>query len=155
MTTDEPLATAYLAPFSSGLVVLCLFGGIISLLVALGGALSGNAGTGVGGAALTLFAAGGLVYFRRRARTAVVAQTYADRLEFLRGPQRGVVPFQDILGFHSLEWGRSFFPYSRGSRVLVLKTASAEWQVGPGLAEAPAFQDAVTRAVTAFHAPAA
>lgn len=123
--------------------------GLFSVVVVLAGALSPSTGTaliGVGGLAL---AAGGLALYWRVTRTWHLARLYPDRLEFVRGPQRGTLPLSEVTAAHHLQWERSLFPYSRGHRLLVLVTAAAEWQLGPEILGHEAFQEAVLAALSA------
>ena len=124
--------------------------GLFSVIVLAAGALSPSAGTAAIGIAGLVAAALGLALYVRVARNWPLARLYADRIEFVRGPQRGTLAFSDVAAAHHLQWEKSLFPYSRGHRVLVLVTPAAEWQFGPEFAEHEAFQSAVLAALTAF-----
>jgi hypothetical protein len=130
-----------------GFVLMGLFG----FVVLLGGALSPSLPTALLGLAGVLVAGAGLALYWRSARTWRYALVYADRIEFVRGPQKGTLPFAEITGVHHLAWAKSLFPYSRGHHVLVLSTPRAEWQVGNELADHAEFQEAVLGALRRFH----
>ena len=130
-----------------GFILLCLFAAI----VLLGGLLSPSLPIALTGVCGLVAAGAGLATVWRVTRHWRLAVVFPDRLEFLRGPQRGVLPFPEVTAVHQLAWARSLFPYSRGHRVLVLVTDRAEWQVGNEIAHHEAFQEAVLDALRAFH----
>ena len=147
---SEPLATGYLAPAhgQGGMAILLL--GLFALLILLAGALSPSLALtliGTGGLAL---AGAGYAFYWSRAQHWPVARLYADRLEFVRGPQKGTLHFRDVTSIHTLQWARSLFPFNRGHSVLVLQTLQVEWQVGVEIANSAQFQGAVVGAVTAY-----
>lgn len=148
--STAPIQTGYLAPAhgQGGMAFLLL--GLFSLLILLAGALSPSLMLAlVGGGGLALAGAGYALYWTR-AKHWPVAHLYADRLEFVRGPQRGAVRFADVTAVQWLQWERSLFPYHSGHRVLVLQTPEAEWQVGVEIAGSAEFQDEVVAALNAL-----
>lgn len=125
--------------------------GLLALIVALAGVLSPSLPLVlVGLAAVAVSAAGYWLYWRVMQRKPLL-HIYADRLEVLRGPQRGTLRFDDVTGVQWLQWARSLFPYSRGHRVLVLHSAVGEWQVGTEVAEHAKVQQAVIAALGRFR----
>lgn len=148
--SNSPLATGYVAPAHGrgGMAFLLL--GLFALLILLAGALSPSPGLALLGAGGLAIAGGGYAWYWSRAPRWPLAHLYPDRLEFVRGPQRGTVRFEDVTAVHALQWERSLFPFSRAQRVLVLQTPEAEWQIGIEIAESAQFQEAVVAALNAF-----
>ena len=151
MNPDTPLATGYVSPFrangTGGFAVLAVF----AVLFIGAGAAGSNLALVLIGVAGMLAAAGGSLAYWRAIRTKPIAHVYADRLEFVRGPQRGALRFDEITQARMLQWNRSLFPPSRGHRVLALSSGQTDWQIGTEVADYGDFQDAVLAAIQAYH----
>jgi hypothetical protein len=147
----EPLATGYTSPYraqgTAGFAVLLLF----AILFIGAGLAGGTFALVLIGVAGILAAAGGALAYWRAIRGRAIAEVHPDRLEFVRGPQRGTLRFDEITQVRMLQWNRSLFPPSRGHRVLAITTGNTDWQIGTEIAAYAEFQDAVLAAVQAFH----
>ena len=151
MNPDTPLATGLTAPAHARGTVGFFLLGLFALLTLGAGLLSPNVGLAAGGvAALVAGTAGFALYWKTVARSPL-AVLYPDHLDFVSGPQRGTLSFADISDARMLQWARSFFPYSRGHRLLVLRSGPTDWQVGPEIADYVAFQEAVVAAFNQFN----
>lgn len=126
--------------------------GVISALIALAGMLGANIGLILAGLAGMALAGAGYALYRRMVSRWALLRVYPDRLEFARGPQKGVLQFADVTAIRQLHWGHSWFPYQRAATVLVLQSAKVEYQVGRDIADHEAVQEAVVRALNEFHA---
>ena len=89
MTTLAPLATGYMAPIHGRGAMGFLLLGILSLLTALAGALSVSLPILLIGAAGLVVAAAGFALYARVMATKPLLLVFEDRLEFVRGPQKG------------------------------------------------------------------
>ncbi len=125
--------------------------GVLSLIILVDGVLSPSVPLGLFGAGGLVASAIGLWAYRGAMARRDYLRIYADGVEFVRGPQRGFVPFSEVTGIQGLEWGASLYPYSRASRVLVLQTARGEWQIGSEIANAPMVHETVVRALNDYH----
>lgn len=147
----EPLATGYVAPLraqgTAGFAMLAVF----AVIVIAAGAAGGNVALVLLGVAAIFAAAVGAFAYWRWIGTKPIAHVYADRLEFVRGPQRGVLRFDEITQARMLQWNRSIFPPSRGHRVFAMSSGQTDWQIGTEFADYGEFQDAVLAAIQAHH----
>ncbi|MBK8561688.1 hypothetical protein [Candidatus Amarobacter glycogenicus] len=154
MENTEPIATGYVAPIHGRGAMGFLLVGLLGLLVMLAGLLAPDMALFIAGVATGALAGAGFAQYWRMASKWPLLHVYPNRLEFVRGPQRGSVAFEDVVGVRALEWGKSLFPYQKAMRVLVLQTGVSEWQIGPEVAEHAAVQEAVGGALEAFVAEA-
>jgi hypothetical protein len=152
MSPEAPLATGYIAPIHGRGAMGFFLLGLVSLVVLLAGAFSPSAGVALLGAGGLALAAAGFAAYWKLTESRPHLLLFADRLEFLRGPQRGVIVFDDVVTIGAMEWGRSFFPYSRAQRVLVLRSAATEWQIGSEIRDHARFQDEVATALNRHRA---
>lgn len=153
--SSEPLVIGYVAPLhgrgAMGFVLLGLF----ALIVLLAGALSPSLPLILAGAAGTAAAATGFAFYWRTASKWPMLVVFGDRLEIVRGPQRGMLAFDDVLAVRGLEWSRSLFPYQKEAKFLVLQSAAGEWQFGPEIAAHVTIQETIIRLVNEHHAKTA
>lgn len=154
MEDSQPIVTGYVAPIhgqgAMGFLLLGVLGGLVLLAGVLGATLS----LALAGVAIGAVAGVGFAQYWRMASTWPLVHVYRDRLEVVRGPQRGTLAFDDVVGVRGLEWKKSLFPYQKAMRVLVLQTRGAEWQIGPEVADHAAVQEAVAGALNAYVANA-
>jgi hypothetical protein len=154
MTAPAPLAIAYTAPLRGRGAMGLILTGILSLIVLLAGALGQDF-------ALLLLGLGGMIasgvglwlYHSAQVKREFI-RLYPDRLEFLRGPQKGSVAFADLTGVQGMQWGGSIYPVVRTARFLVLQTPDAEWHIGPEIRDTAAFQEQVIEAIQASRSAA-
>lgn len=154
MTTRQPLATGYIAPLHGRGAMGFFLLGLLSLLVFAAGLLSPSLPLVLFGfAGMTISAAGYFAYWRVVSKWPLV-HLYADRIEVVRGPQRGVLAMAEVTGYGTAEYRNPILPFLPRERVLTLATAERQWQFGPEIAGGGSFQDEVVRAVNAFHSRA-
>lgn len=127
--------------------------GVVAALIAGGGALSANLLLLFAGLAGLAVAGAGYLAYERVVSKWPLVRIYEDRIEFVRGPQKGVLPFVEVTAVRQLHWAHSWFPYQRAATVLVLQSAKGEYQVGRDMADYVAVQESVVRLLNEFHAP--
>jgi hypothetical protein len=150
----EPLAIAYTAAMRGRGAMGLILTGILSLIVALAGVLGQEF-------ALLLLGLGGLIasgvglwlYHSAQVKREFI-RLYADRLEFLRGPQKGTLAFAELTGVQGMQWGGSIYPVVRTTRFLVLQTSATAWHIGPEIRDTAAFQERIIQAIQASRPPA-
>ena len=139
----EPIAVGLVSPIRTQGTMGFGMLGVIGLVIVLAGALGPDVTFLAIGAGIILLAAAGLAWHWQHAAKSRLVVLYPDRIEWMRGPQKGTLPFADVRGADMLEWSRSTFPYSRGHTVLVLHSGATDWQIGPEVAEYHALHEAV------------
>ncbi|MGE3074741.1 MAG: hypothetical protein AB7N24_01320 [Dehalococcoidia bacterium] len=150
--SPEPAIIGYVAPIHAQGAMGWMLLGVLAALIAGGGALSANLPLLFGGiAGMAVAAAGYLAYERVVSKWALV-RVYPDRIEFVRGPQKGLLPFAEVTAIRQLRWAKSLFPYQREATVLVLQSTKGEYQVGRDMAGYTAVQEAVVRLLNEYHA---
>lgn len=153
--TTEPLATGYAAPLHGRGATGFILGLIFSVVVVVAGAAGGTAPLVAFGVAGVLGFGVGLYLYWRAGRSKPAVRVFADRVEFLRGHRRGVVPFAEVTNVRAMQWGGSIYPYTRAARFLILETAGGEWQFGPEVAGAMELQETLVRALEQWRENAA
>ncbi|MEO8539647.1 MAG: hypothetical protein ABI577_07895 [bacterium] len=145
--TDAPIITGYVAPLRGHGATALLLGAFFAVVIAAAGAAGPNLAlilVGLGGVVGSL---SGLYLYWSFMRRKPAVFVYPDRVEFVRGHRRGVVPFASVTNVRALQWGGSLYPYTRAARFIILETNGDEWQFGPEVANCERVQEEVIRAM--------
>lgn len=123
---------------------------LLSLIVLLAGVLSPSVPLALFGGGGVVAAGLGFFLYHGAIAKKELLRLYPDGIEFVRGPQRGYLPFAEVSGVRGMQWGASLYPYTRAARFLVLQSPRGEWQVGPEVAGSAEFQEAILAAIERF-----
>ena len=152
MNDSPPVIIGYVSPINAQGAMGWLVFGVIAALIAIAGVLGANIGLILAGFAGMAIAGAGYALYQRMVSKWALLRVFPDRIEFARGPQKGVLQFADVTAIRQLHWGHSWFPYQRAATVLVLQSATVEYQVGRDIADYEAVQEAVVQVLNEFHA---
>jgi hypothetical protein len=125
--------------------------GLLSAIVAIGGVFSTNVGLILGGLAGAIVAGAGYFAYQRVVSKWVLLRVYSDRLEFVRGPQKGVLLVVEVKAVHQLHWAQSWFPYQRATTILALESAKGDYQVGRDVAGHEKVAETVLRLLNEYR----
>ncbi|MGE0601079.1 MAG: hypothetical protein AB7J35_15825 [Dehalococcoidia bacterium] len=150
--SPEPAIIGYVAPIHAQGAMGWMLLGVLAALIAGGGALSANLPLLFGGLAGVVVAGAGYLAYERVVSKWALVRVFPDRIEFVRGPQKGVLPFAEVTALRQLHWAHSWFPYQRAATVLVLQSTKGEYQVGRDMVDYTAVQEAVVRLLNEYHA---
>ncbi len=94
----EPVAVGLVSPIRTQGTMGFGMLGVIGLVIVLAGALGPDVTFLAIGAGIILLAAAGLAWHWQHVAKSRLVLLYPDRLEFVRGPQRGTLAFSDVRG---------------------------------------------------------